>query len=84
MRRGRLMMLALMALALPTAALGNSFIPDAVSTGNVVPGTFGLQNPFSNALSITVAGTEATVNVSGISITGSCTINVTCNWVRLV
>jgi hypothetical protein len=80
MRRRRLLMLTLMALALPTAALGNSFIPDAVSTGNVIPGTFGLQNPFGNMFNIMVQGTDATVNVHGITLTGSCTINVTCNF----
>ena len=80
MTRARLMMLTLLALALPTAALASSFVPDSVDTGNVVMGTFGLSNPFSNLLSITVMGTDATVSLSGVAANGPCSIGVTCNF----
>jgi PEP-CTERM motif len=78
MTRARLMILTL--LVLPTAALANSFIPDSVDTGNVVMGTFGLSNPFSNLVSITVMGTDATVRLSGVTTNGPCSIGVTCNF----
>ena len=64
----RVMMLALLALALPTAALASSFKFDS---GDFVSGTItgNLTSPFS----VQVVGSTNTFLVQGVSISGSCT-----------